>query len=50
MPPALDAVLYAKDLRVMSLFYAAVLGRSPVKLTLPVASLSVARSVAGANG
>lgn len=91
--PALDAVLYAKDLPAMSRFYAAVLGRPPVhtdatiavhaigdsrltlhaipahiaesftiavppelreeaaiKLTIPVASVEVARSAAAAHG
>ena len=91
--PALDAVLYAKDLPAMSRFYAAVLGRPPVhtdatiavhmigdsrltlhaipahiaetftiavppelreeaaiKLTVPVASLGVARAAASASG
>lgn len=91
--PALDAVLYAKDLPAMSRFYAAVLGRPPVhtdatiavhmigdsrltlhaipahiaetftvavppelredaaiKLTIPVASIAVARTAAGAHG
>jgi catechol 2,3-dioxygenase-like lactoylglutathione lyase family enzyme len=91
--PALDAVLYAKDLAAMSRFYAAVLGGPPVhtdatiavhaigesrltlhaipahiaetftiavppelreeaaiKLTVPVASLGVARDAASANG
>ena len=35
--PALDAVLYAKDLAAMSRFYAAVLGRSPVHTDATIA-------------